>query len=473
MKSYVVRKLGSNKGSPRVYLDIDAMSAAGFAPGKTYNRTIDEDNRRLVLTTELNGNYVVSKKERNGQELPIIDINSCHALKMFEGMEMVRIVVSSNTIHVLPLASEVKRASRLALLKTNLEAGVVTTAGISFGGGVLDHASHAGLLEAGISAELKIANEIDEDLLNHAIEHNDIWRSDTIGIAAPMQELVCDDAAMRRLPATDIFCAGIPCSGASQAGRSKRKLSMMEDHPGVGHLIASAIMLINRINPAVCVIENVPPYADTASAQILRQHLRDTGYDVQEQVLSAREFGCLENRQRWFLVAATRGIQINLEGLAPVAYPVKKLSDVLEDIGPDAADWRTFDYLKTKEIRDAAKGNSFAMQVVTPASTSCPVLRKGYFKAGSTDALLSHPTDPDLLRQLTVTEHARVKQVPEHLVTGMSKTDGHALLGQGIAYAPVKALFKRIGECILQWKDGLTSQVSVPTIVTNLLRATG
>lgn len=102
---------------------------------------------------------------------------------------------------------------------------------------------------------------------------------------------------------------------------------------------------------ALIVIENVPQYADTASAQILRQHLRDSGYTVQEVILAASDFGCLENRVRWFLCAATRGITIDLQGLAPVVRPVKMLSDVLEDIGPDDADWRTFDYLKTKEIR--------------------------------------------------------------------------------------------------------------------------
>jgi DNA (cytosine-5)-methyltransferase 1 len=93
------------------------------------------------------------------------------------------------------------------------------------------------------------------------------------------------------------------------------------------------------------------------------------------------------------------------------------------------------------------------MQVITPESTSCPVLRRGYSKSGSTDPLLAHPTNPDLLRQLTVTEHARIKEVPPELVHGMTKTDGHALLGQSVAYMPVKALFARIGTALLKWAD--------------------
>jgi DNA (cytosine-5)-methyltransferase 1 len=278
---------------------------------------------------------------------------------------------------------------------------------------------------------------------------------------------------MSRLKPVDLLAMGIPCSGASRAGVSKRKLAIMEDHPEVGHLVASAIMIINRIQPAIVVVENVPEYEASASAQILRQHMRDSGYEVQEKVLRARDFGCLENRNRWFMVCSTRGLSVSLEGLEPKVLPVRKLGNYLEPISPDAQDWRTFDYLKSKEVRDAAKGNSFAMQLVTPDSMSVPTLRKGYHKGGSTDPLVVHPSDPQLLRQLTVKEHARIKEVPEHLVADLSKTDGHILLGQGIAYAPVRDLFSRIGECLKQWAhQSVRSDEAVP-VGYSLKLATG
>lgn len=472
MKRYIVRKLGSNKGSPRVYLEIDAMSAAGFSPGKTYSRSMDIDKRRLVLTTQPNGEYVVCKKEKQGKELPVIDINSAHALRMFEGMEAVRIVVLENEIHILPIASELARIKRLDRLKTNLDNGMVTTAGISFGGGVLDHAAHQGLEDSGINASLVMANEIDEQLLDHATVANDIWQPDTLGVAAPMQELAMDDAAMARLPYSDLVNLGIPCSGASQAGKSKRKLAIMEDHPSVGGLISSAIMLINRIQPAILTVENVENYASTASAEILRFHLRAAGYNVQETVLDASDFGSLEARKRWFLVGSTVGIPMNIEDLAPKLRPVKVLRDVLEDVPLDSPEWREVSYLKEKMVRDAEKGNSFAMQMVTPDSTSIPALRRGYFKGGSTDPRLLHPTDPERSRLLTAREHALIKEVPAHLIDGLSNSGGHALLGQGIAYSPVRALFRRIGDCLQAWKDGAVSQVPSPAR-SNLLLATG
>jgi DNA (cytosine-5)-methyltransferase 1 len=462
IKRYVIRKIGECKGHKRIYLDMADLATCGFGPGKNYKRSVDADKKCITLSLADDGGYVVSQKEKAGKKLPIIDINSSTALEPFLGMETIRVIVQKDKIFILPIASEAKRVERLKRLSENMADGAIKTAGAAFGGGILDHAAHAGLKLSGVDSSLVFANEIDDDLLEHAVGVNEIITAQTTVVSAPMQELVQDAWAMQNMPHADLMCMGIPCSGASIAGKSKRGLAMMENHPEVGHLVASAIMLINRINPAVLVIENVTQYADTASAQILRLHLRDCGYNVQETVLKAGDFGCLENRERWFMVASTVGIPMSLENLEPKLKVVRKLSEVLEDIAPDANDWRTFDYLKTKEVRDEAKGNGFNMQVYTPESNSIGVLRKGYAKNGSTDPLLQHPTDSNLLRAFTVAEHARIKEVPEHLVAGLSKTDGHIVLGQGIAYAPVTALFKRIGESVLAWyqsKDASNVQV--------------
>jgi len=86
-------------------------------------------------------------------------------------------------------------------------------------------------------------------------------------------------------------------------------------------------------------------------------------------------------------------------------------------------------------------------------------------------AKMTLATNPDLLRQLTVNEHARAKDVPVHLAAGRSKTDGHILLGQGIAYTPVRALFARIGQCLLKWKNSAQTD-SIQDIGYSLRQAT-
>lgn len=451
MKRYMVRAIGRSRGHPRVYLDLPDLADAGFAAGKTYRRVVDEEALRITLSVEPNGSHVISGKERAGQRVPVIDINSSQALKPFEGMEAVRVIIENNRIHILPLASEVRRAARLRRLRESIDAGRISTAATAFGGGVLDHAAHAGLKDAGLKAQLSAANEIDEQLLEHARTANDVVTPETVLLSAPLQELVQDEWALTKLKESDGFIAGLPCSGASRAGVSKRGLDCMEAHPQVGHLVLSAVMLLRRLNPAFFVLENVTGYMATASAMLLRQYLRDAGYELHETVLNAADFGCLEARERWFLVAVTRGIEIDLANLAPSLRPVRTVAEILDEIPDDSTEWRTFDYLKAKEVRDLAKGNGFAMQPITPQSTTVPTLRKGVHKGGSTDPLLVHPSNPELLRLFTPAEHARIKQVPESLIAGLGKVAGHSLLGQSVAYEPVRALFKRIGEALLRW----------------------
>lgn len=449
IRRYLVRQIGENKGAPRIYIDTPALADAGFTPGATYSRTVEDG--RVVLKIDPTGRYTVSKKEVRGNAVPVIDINSREALSPLDGLTAVRLVLQDGMIAALPLASQLNAKKRLERLRENLERGCLTAGSLSHGGGILDNAAHAGIEQSGLHASLAFANEIDTDLMEHASRTNEVWNSKTMGIGAPMQEAVQDEWLMARLPQVDILAVGIPCSGASKAGASKRGLDLMEQHPEVGHLAASFLMMVQKAQPAVVVVECVQEYAKTGSAQIIRQQLRDSGYSVNEVILNGKDFGVLENRTRWFLVAATAGIGVNLDALAPSCVPVRTIEEVLEPIRADDASWRTFDYLKSKAVRDAEKGNGFSMQIVKPTDTSVPVLRKGYHKGGSTDPLLEHPEKEGTYRLFTATEHARVKQIPEHLVEGMSQTKAHELLGQGVLFAPVKALFDRIGRSLISW----------------------
>lgn len=282
--------------------------------------------------------------------------------------------------------------------------------------------------------------------MEHASGANPVITTDTLRVAAPMQEMIQDDALMAALPLADVVVAGIPCSGASRAGKSKHGIEIMEDHPEVGHLAHAFLVLLQKLQPGVVLLENVPEYAQSASASIIRSQLRDMGYSVTETNLNATDFGAMENRNRWFLIGATKGVTIDLAGLTPPLHAVRTVADILDR--HDDHTWGRFDYLKAKAVTDKAAGKGFQMQVLDPSATKVPVLRKAYFKGGSTDPLLRHPTDPDLLRLFSGDEHARIKGVDPRLVAGLSNTGKHIALGQGVAPGMVVALLKRIGECL-------------------------
>jgi len=457
MQAYVVKKIGENRGIPRLWLEGQRPVRAGFTPGARY-RIVHEDHS-LVLKVSESGPRTVTPR---GDGKVVIDLNSREALAPVVEYKVVRIIFRKNSIHVLPLASEVRRREREDRLRKKILSGEPISIGsFAHGGGVLTHAVHAGLSDAGVASNLAFANEIDEDLLEHASRANDAWSADTKFLAAPMQEVVFDEWARKQIPEVDILEGGIPCSGASRAGRSKRSLSLPEAHPEVGHLIVSAISLIAKVNPCIVLVENVPEYAKSASGYVLRSSLRDLGYVVQERIVSGAEFNQLENRVRWALVGVSQGIQFDFSALEIPERIARKLAEVLEPIADNDPCWSRMEYLKAKEERDREAGKGFRMQIVDENSENVGCIGKYYGKVRSTEPKLKSKFDKDLLRQLTPVEHARVKGVPEHLIGGLAATPAHELLGQGIVYEPFRAIGRLIGKAIAGF-----AKISVPAVAS-------
>lgn len=403
----------------------------------------------LILELADAGSRVVSRKVKNGIEHPVIDINSPEVLSVLSGFETVRVVVQSNRIVILPLATDVAKKERISRLRNKLEAGDPLKVGsVSHGGGVLTHALHQGMKDVGLDTKLAFANDIRDDLLEQASGHNEAWDDETITLAAPMQELAFDTWATNHLPKVEVLEGGIPCSGASVAGRAKRGLAQPEDHPEVGHLVVSFLALIAKVQPAVVLLENVVPYASSASMSLIRNQLRDFGYVVHEETLKAAEWNALEHRERLCMVAVTEGIDFDFSQLKRPEHRTRKVAEILDPIPSDHESWSRMEGLKAKEIRDKEAGKGFAMQIVTGFDTKCPTVTKGYSKVRSTDPKLQHPENPDLLRQFTPAEHARIKGIPERLVEGMANTTAHELLGQSICHAPFVSVGQLIGKTL-------------------------
>ncbi len=446
MKMATVLSLRDKRGAPQLWIESLAVSRAGFEPGARFS--VDVRLTSVVLRIDPDGDRTVSRKLRGPSVVAVIDINSSLTLAPLAGHDAVRVVYGQHCIFVSLLASEVRRQRRLKRLQAHLEAAFLDTGGVACGGGILSHALHAGLADAGLRAHTRVANEIRGDLVEHAMEHNDAFEEATIMVNMPLQELAFDEPVMRRLPEVDVLELGLPCSGASSAGRAKNKLAIPEEHPLVGHLIASAIAVIARLNPVAILLENVPLYANSASAAILRTTLRDMRYDVQECVLLGTDWGELEARQRWYLVATTKGIHFDLASLQPGRYPVRTLADIMEPIANDDPSWSPLQYLKDKEQRDRDAGKGFRMQLYDGSETSINNLTKGLAKRRSTDPFFRHPEKPDLLRLPSVREHARCKGIPEHLVEGLCQSTGHELLGQSVVYRPVREIARHLGEAL-------------------------
>lgn len=442
--------LGQHRGAPRLWLEGQMPARAGFLPGVKFPLSADTAGLRVTLSIHEEGCRTVSRKERGGRELPVLDINSAEALAVLAGFKQVRVVFMDGEIHLLPDAVEARQKERIERLKGEIAKGEVSVGSVSHGAGILSHALHTGLEDEGIRSELRFAVDIDPDALEVASANNPAWTSRTQAIALPVQILaLADHYVASKLPAVSVLEAGLPCTAASISGRSKKGLKQAEDDGKAGHLVAAFIALIGRLNPAVVLLENVRPYFNTASAAILRTQLRELGYDVQERDIDGQDYA-IEARPRRVLLGVTEGVEINLEAMVAPPRAVQAIGEILDEVPEDDPSWSTMDYLVAKEVRDKAAGKGFAMSVVTASDTRVGTIGTGYQKNRSTEPKVAHPSKAGHMRLFTPAEHARLKGIPAELIRGVdSKTTAHELLGQSVIWPAFRHVGQILGRALL------------------------
>jgi DNA (cytosine-5)-methyltransferase 1 len=439
----IYRRLGENKGTKRLWLTGKRLADAGILPGLQYDISYGAD-QSLTIRLSQSGARRVSSKMDHDSLVPVIDIQNSSLERVFgKDVKRVRAVISNGEIVVTIHPDDAAALERIERAVETLRNGNPLRIGsLAHGAGVLDHAVHSGLRRSGVQVKQAFACEIDHDYLETSLRNNPIWEPDTIAFEAPMEEIETN-----LIGKVDLLIAGLPCEGASLAGRAKNGNRSAETHDGVGHLFVAFLQIVKVVNPVCVLLEEVLPYQNTVSMHVIRQVLDKLGYDVHETVLD-ESMGALESRRRLCAVAMTRGVPFRLEDLVPVRMKEAVLGDILEDIPPDDASWKTYSYLQAKEERDIANGKGFRQQLVGPESTSVGCIGKGYFKVRSTEPRVRHPQNPSLSRLLTVREHARVKTIPEGLVAGLSATKAHEVLGQSVIHCAFEAVAMLIGKSL-------------------------
>lgn len=448
-KSVVYTKIGENRGELRFWIEGRKVERGGISAGDRYRLESEGQTIRMRFTPD--GDRVVSRRKRGDSVLPLIEVKGKHLQDAFRADDRVRVVVKPDFIEITLHHMDRSVSSREARFLKKIESGEPLSIGsICHGGGVLSHALHEGLSQAGVPTRLAFANEIDENYLDCSIRNNPVWSEESIAVNGPMQQV-----EWQHLPKVEILEAGIPCTGASLSGRAKNSLKFAEAHETAGSLFIAFLNAVQVLKPAVIVLENVPPYENTISYFVIKQVLQELDYVVSDDVLSGRDYGAFENRKRLCMVAVSKGlppVDLSLIEKSPMDHEV--LGDHLDPVPDDDALWKPYDYLRDKEQRDLAAGKGFKRQLLTPDAREVGTIGRGYSKARSTEPFLVHPTNPDLSRLLTVNEHASVKSIPANLVEGQGFTRGHEILGQSVVHAAFLAVGKLIGQSLQSCSAG-------------------
>ena len=462
MKTLAYLKLGEHRGKKRFWQEGRQLERAGFTVGSRFTVDFDEGKRELRVRVAEDGERKVSGRKRVGKDerLPVIDINNRDLAKVLgEGIGRVRVIITDETLVIAPHPFDIKAEVRQNRLIDRMSRGEPLAIGsVAHGGGVLDHAAHQGLEDTGVDAEGAFFVEIDHRYLEASLQNNvEIWSDRTLAVEAPMQEVETG-----QLPPVDIYIGGVPCTGASLAGRAKLKTKHAESHDSAGSLFYAYLKILEAVNPAVAVLENVPQYANTASMEVIRSVLDQLGYDIHEKVFDGGQWA-LEDRKRFVMLAVTKGLEIDLDAIEPSRIREARLGDILEDVPADSDRWREMAYLNEKAERDAErvrtgqmKGTGFKLQKVDGDSTKVGVIGRQYWKCRSTEPAVTRKEDK-MRRLLTPHEHAAVKTIPSELIAGLSDTVAHEILGQSVIHGQFRDVFAMIGNAIKAFAE-------VPTV---------
>ena len=476
--SYI--NIGTDKrNQKRIWLEGLKMESCGFAKGESYTTIFDVQKRSLSLVLDENGPRKVSGRKKNGKVLPIIEIANAqvtrHIEKVMGNVNRVRVTFTYNRIDISVHHEDRKQVDRETQIKESIAQGLLTEATVCAGGTVSCMALHQGFEMAGIKSTCEFLVEMEGKYIQSAMNNNPYITDDTTIFEATLEELepelIKDVLDARDLKGIDVLNFSLPCTGASQAGRAKNGNKLAEEHSSAGTAVVGLLQIIHATNPCVVISENVPQFAESATHAILRSYFEKTGYVIQEAVLG-KEMGAFEDRKRHIMIGISKGIAetFDMQHIKPSGTPPVTLAEIMDDIPEDSPVWKTYDYLKEKEVRDKAEGKSFARQIVTPDAESIGTIGRGYFKARSTEPFIQHPTDPERSRLLTVDEHARAKGIPEDLVAGQSQTTAHEILGQSVLFPVFKSIGALIGAHLNEIDLSIPENQQKIDDLTNIIR---
>ena len=222
---------------------------------------------------------------------------------------------------------------------------------------------------------LKENNRIDEyyDYLKGKITRKDLWdklpeelfnsvfnteiSSDTIPfLFDKIDELVGGKSV-------DLVIGGPPCQAYSIAGRARDPKGMTDDPRN--HLYKYYIQFLERYKPKMFVFENVPGILSANNGEYLKMifdAVREVGYDLNYQVLNAKNFNVLQDRKRVIIIGWIKDLKLNYPDFVPNEPKYTILKDLFSDLpklnngeghlGIVQYSSTTSDYLKETEIRN-------------------------------------------------------------------------------------------------------------------------
>lgn len=415
-------KVGESKGAPRVWLEGRYLSRASFDAGSRIEASFERG--RVTIRRAERGPRVVSSKQKRGETIPVIDLNTRALREAFGDVQALQVRVAPGEITLTALQTEAKRRDRC---RNGYEGSLFSGAGL-----MTKAAELAGFTP-------RFAVEIDEARAGIYAENFPGSVMFNMSVAdVPLDEL-------RRLPVELLnitpVCGPFSNLRTQTRGQGKRDRAQAPEASPDGDLTMWAAAVIQILNPATIIVEQVPAYETSGACGMLRGFLERLGYKIETRTFDGNDFGELQRRTRFVMVAHSDAGAFSWPAPSPVT---ETLGDVLDPEEAVAGEYFTeqqkpwlFEHAKAQ----AERGNHFGLPVLTRHSTSVPAITARYFAQQGGNPVVADPRDPSRVRWLTVAEARRLQGIPEDFTFGnASKTATGEAIGEGVNVR----LFRRI-----------------------------
>jgi DNA (cytosine-5)-methyltransferase 1 len=131
----------------------------------------------------------------------------------------------------------------------------------------------------------------------------------------------------------DIVIGGPPCQAYSVAGRARDPKGMADDPRN--HLYKYYVEFLKRYKPKMFVFENVPGILSANNGGYLEQifsAFRDAGYELEKNILNARNFNVLQDRRRVIIIGWRKDANLKYPEFEELENNHKVLPDLFSDL---------------------------------------------------------------------------------------------------------------------------------------------
>lgn len=169
----------------------------------------------------------------------------------------------------------------------------------------------------------------------------------------------------------DLVIGGPPCQAYSLVGRARK--NMGEDPRN--HLYKHYVKFLERYKPKLFVFENVPGILSARNGEYLDKifsAVKNAGYEVEKQVLNAKNFDVLQDRKRVIIIGWKNDLKVQypeFEFTEPKFEILKHLFADLPKIKSGQGEWKAIKYSKSSndylELSGIRNGIDFTTQHVS------------------------------------------------------------------------------------------------------------